>query len=183
MNATNGTTSPTIRRVLDEAIEKVISADNRVRIVFVSIDGDESYTSYFNECFVKLRVAIRSSGCDGGEQTETVTSVCPFWISDWLRLLKNARTRSLTSQIYVSPLMQSPGTSMTELRIYFEKSSTFTDASSLGKTGDAYPLDPFTLVRAYHLHEAHIENDLLSFRNLCIRLRPNELMVCVQIKP
>jgi hypothetical protein len=32
MSAANGTASPTIRRVLDEAIERVISADNTVII-------------------------------------------------------------------------------------------------------------------------------------------------------
>jgi hypothetical protein len=51
MTTAKGTASPTIRRFLDEAIEKAISADNRVRILFVSVDGDEGYTSYFNECF------------------------------------------------------------------------------------------------------------------------------------
>jgi hypothetical protein len=75
MSTANRTASPTIRRVLDEAIEKVISANNRVRIVFVSVDGEEGYLSYFNECFVKLSVTIRSSGCDGGELMEPVASV------------------------------------------------------------------------------------------------------------
>jgi hypothetical protein len=40
MSVTNGTASPTIHRALAEAIEMVISADNRVRIVFVNV-GDE----------------------------------------------------------------------------------------------------------------------------------------------
>jgi hypothetical protein len=52
---------------------------------------------------------------------------------------------------------------MAELRRCFEKSSTFTDASSLGNVRGAYPLDLFTLVRAYHLHEAHPENDLYIY--------------------
>jgi hypothetical protein len=124
----NGIASPTIRRVLDEAIERAISADNRVRVVVVSVDGDEGYMSYFNECFAKLRVIIRPRGCDGGELMETVTCVCPFWINDSLHLLKNAQTRSFISQIWVNPRMQSSGASVTELRKCFEKSSTFIDA-------------------------------------------------------
>jgi hypothetical protein len=76
MSATNGTASPTIRRVPDEAIDRAISAGNRVRIVFVSVDGDEGYPSYFPECFAKLRLTIRSRGCDEGEIMETVTFVC-----------------------------------------------------------------------------------------------------------
>jgi hypothetical protein len=132
-----------------------------MRIVFVSVDGDESYMSYFNECFAKLRVTIRFSWCDGGELMEIVTSVCPFWISDWLHLLKNARTPLFTFQICVNSLMQLPGTSMTQLRRYFQKSSTFTDASSLEKMREAYPSALFTPVRADHLHDAHAENDLI----------------------
>jgi hypothetical protein len=162
MGAANGPASPTIRKVLDEAIERAISADNRVRIVFVSVDEDEGYTSDFNECFAKLRVTSRSRGCDREELMETVTSVYLFWIVDWLYRLKNARTPLFTDQIYVNPLMQSLGASITKLPRYFEKSSTFTDASSLGKMRDAYPLDLFTLVRASHLHETHAENDLFT---------------------
>jgi hypothetical protein len=154
MNAANGTASPTIRRVTNEVIERSISADNRVRIVFMNVDGDEGYMSYFNECFAMVRGAIRSGGCDGGELMETVALLCPFWTSDWLFLLKTAWTRLFTSQICVNPLIQSPGASMTELHRYFQKSSTFTDASSLGTMRNAYLLDLFTLVRAYHLHEA-----------------------------
>jgi hypothetical protein len=52
---------------------------------------------------------------------------------------------------------------MTELRRYFEKSSTFIDANSLGKMRNAYPLDLFTLVCAYQLHEAYAENDLFIY--------------------
>jgi hypothetical protein len=52
---------------------------------------------------------------------------------------------------------------MTELRRYFEKSSTFIDANSLGKMRDAYSLDLFTLVRAYPLNEVHAENDLFIY--------------------
>jgi hypothetical protein len=88
MSAANGTASPTIRRVLDEAIERAASANKRVKIVFISVDGKEGYTSYFNGCFAKLRVMTRSGGCNGGELMETVTSMCPFWINDWLFLLK-----------------------------------------------------------------------------------------------
>jgi hypothetical protein len=88
---------------MDEAIERAISTDNRVRIVFAGVDRDNSYLSDFNECFAQLRVTIRSRWCDGGELMETVTSVCSFWISDWLRLLENAQTRLLISQICVNP--------------------------------------------------------------------------------
>jgi hypothetical protein len=191
MSAANETASPTIRRVLDEAIERAISADNRVRIVFLRVDGDEGGTSDFNECFAKLRVTICCSGCDGGQLMETVTSMCPFWISDWLHLLKNPRKRLFTSQICMNPLMQSPGASMTGLRRYFEKSSTFTDASSLGKMRDAYPLDLFTLVRACHMHEAQPENDLfidipviarrveaLENRHFSLDTRPTIIRTC-----
>jgi hypothetical protein len=90
MSAVTGTASPRIRAVRDKAIERVISANNRVRILFVSVDGDKGYTSYFNGRFVKLRVTSRSDRCDGEEPMETVTSACPIWISDWLHLLKNA---------------------------------------------------------------------------------------------
>jgi hypothetical protein len=75
MSAVNGTASPTILRVLDEAIEREISADNGVRIVFVSVDGDESDTSDFNECFTTRRVTIRFLWCDGGELMEAVISM------------------------------------------------------------------------------------------------------------
>jgi hypothetical protein len=46
---------------------------------------------------------------------ETMTSVCPFWISNWLHLLRNAWTRLFASQICVNPLMQTPGAFVTEL--------------------------------------------------------------------
>jgi hypothetical protein len=89
--------------------------------------------------------------------------VHPLWINDWLRLLGNARTQLFSSQIYANPLMQSPGASRTGLCQYFEKFLIFTDATSLGKIRDAYPLDLFKLLRAYHLSEAHAENDIFVY--------------------
>jgi hypothetical protein len=69
--------------------------------------------------------------------------------------------------IYLSDMCESPdalsGASMAELARYFEKSSTFTDASCLGKVRNAYPFDLFTLVQAYHLHEAHAEDDFFRY--------------------
>jgi hypothetical protein len=124
LSAASGTASPTIRKVLDEVIEKAISAGSRMKIVYASVDGDEGYTSHFNECFSQLKSSIQCAGCDERKLIETVTSVHPFWINDWLHLLKNARTRLFRSQICVSPLIQSPGASMTGSRQYFEKVMT-----------------------------------------------------------
>jgi hypothetical protein len=47
-------------------------------------------------------------------------------------------------------------------------------------------IDQVEIARTPNYGEHHflgLESVPLSFRNLCIRLRPNELMVCVQVKP
>jgi hypothetical protein len=41
LSRASGIALPTIRKGLDEAIERTISADSRVKIVFVSVNGDE----------------------------------------------------------------------------------------------------------------------------------------------
>jgi hypothetical protein len=58
MSAANGTASLTIHKVLDEAVERAISAGNRVRIIFVSVNGYEDDTSYFNECFAESNHSV-----------------------------------------------------------------------------------------------------------------------------
>jgi hypothetical protein len=47
-------------------------------------------------------------------------------------------------------------------------------------------IDEMETARVSDYDERHflgLDGVPLSFRNLCLRLRPNELMVCVQIKP
>jgi hypothetical protein len=154
----NGTASASIREALDDAIRSVISADQRIEITFISVDGDEGYESNFARCFSQIKACLAQLAFRQGKLIKDLIALCPFWISNWLHLLKNARLFS--GQICINPLSKSDDASITGLPQYFGKSPTFTDSTSLGKMRDSYPLDLFSLARAFHLQEHHSNDDL-----------------------
>jgi hypothetical protein len=155
--------SAKIRAVLDEAIKAVISADPRIRIAFISVDGDEGYGTNFTRCFSAIKSCLLHTQFAECNLVDALTSLYPFWISDWLHLLKNARTRLFSGRICMNPLSKSFGASITELRRFFGHSPTFTDSTSLGKMRDGYPLDLFTLARAFHLRDQKSSPDLFIY--------------------
>jgi hypothetical protein len=162
-SAHTGTASPQIRQVIDAAIDSLISADPRIKIAFISVDGDEGYGANFTTCFTKIKACVAHAVLTQRPLVEGLISLCPFWISDWLHLMKNARTRLFTCQVCINPLLKSQGTSMAELRRYFGQSPTFTDSTSLGKMRDTYPLDLFTLARAFQLRENNAIDDTFIY--------------------
>jgi hypothetical protein len=54
----SGAASAPIQEVLDEAIRSVISADQRIKIIFTSVDGDEGYKSNFARCFSQIKACL-----------------------------------------------------------------------------------------------------------------------------
>jgi hypothetical protein len=57
-----GMASPQIRKVLNEAIETVISADARAKIRSINANGDEGYGSNFILCFSKIKLSLAQRG-------------------------------------------------------------------------------------------------------------------------
>jgi hypothetical protein len=88
-----GATSASIRAVLDNAIRSVISADQRIKIPFISVDGDEGYESNLARCLSQIKACLAQAAFTQGKLIKDLIALCSFWISDWLHLLKNARTR------------------------------------------------------------------------------------------
>jgi hypothetical protein len=89
----SSTASGSIREVLDDAIRSVISADQRIRIAFISVDGDEGHESNFARRFSQVKACHAQPVFTKGKLIKDLITLCPFWISGWLHLLKNARTR------------------------------------------------------------------------------------------
>jgi hypothetical protein len=145
----SGMASASIREVLNDVIRSVIPADQRIKIAFISVDGDEGYESNFARCFSQTKACLAQPAFTQGKLIKYLIVLCPFWISDWLHLLKNARTRLFSGQICMNPPLKSEGVSITGLQQYFGKCPTFTDSISLGKMRDSYPLDLFSLAIAF----------------------------------
>jgi hypothetical protein len=89
----SGTASTSIREVLYDAIQSVISADQGIKIAFISVDGDEGYESSFARCFSQIKACLAQPAFTQGNLIKDLIALCPFWINDWLHLLKNTRTR------------------------------------------------------------------------------------------
>jgi hypothetical protein len=130
--AKNGSASGLIRQSLEQAIREVRSADTRLDRVIVSVDGDEGYSQYFERCFQIVKTCIAQE-FDSQRLSNMIRDARPFWVSDFLHLLKNARTRLFTSEICVNPTQSTDGAHMTRIATFFESSLTFSDESTLGK--------------------------------------------------
>jgi hypothetical protein len=153
--AGNGNASAGIRGELQRIIDQAMIADSRVRIMCVSVDGDEGYGIHFKRSFECISKLVCDGLFDYGRFFVRGVSWIGFvWISDFLHLLKNARTRLFDAIIHVnSCFWTAHGASMARLARFFKdrKSQTFLDGSSLGKMRDSYPLDLFTLKRAFRI--------------------------------
>jgi hypothetical protein len=62
LSAMTGMASSQIRKVLNDAIEPVISADTRVKIAFISTDGDEGHRQILLYVFRRSSYVLRSAG-------------------------------------------------------------------------------------------------------------------------
>jgi hypothetical protein len=150
--ASNGVASQAFRVYADKVIEKVSQADTRIIINFISVDGDEGYNDYFEATFNLITDFLKRAEF-GNLFCDFILSQRRFWISDWLHLMKNARTKLFDARIVINPQNRSAAATMDGIAKYFDLSPTFTDNSPLGKMRDCYPLDLFTLRRAHILFE------------------------------
>jgi hypothetical protein len=87
---------------MDAVIKKVSHADCTVSLAFVSVDGDEGPNRHFEEGFEKLLPFLRERSF-GDKFRHFILSQTAFWVSDWLHLLKNARTRLFRTRISGNP--------------------------------------------------------------------------------
>jgi hypothetical protein len=150
--AQSGVAGPAIREVAERVIVQVKQADPRIVLNFVSVDGDEGYCHYFRAAFAGILRFLDAA--EFGDAFRTfICDQQPFWVSDWLHLLKNSRVRLFRMKVFVNPQSVGSCTTMEQIAVAFTQSPTFTDDSTLGKMRDAYPLDLFTLQRAYVLWE------------------------------
>jgi hypothetical protein len=141
-------------------IERTRLDNSRIDVRFVSVDGDEWYNQYFESSFQVIRTRI-SEGFDAETLCDSIYQAKPFWVSAFLHLLKNARTRLFRTEICVNPAVATDGTYMAQIATYFGDSLMFSDISSLGKMRDSYPLDLFTLARAFPLKEVGNADEFL----------------------
>jgi hypothetical protein len=148
--AKTGAADPAVWQVADRVIIHMKQTDPSIVLNFASVDGDERYCDYFQTVFASILPFL-----DVNEFGDVFcTFICdqqPFWISDWLHLMKNSKTRLFLTRVVVNPKVLDFCTTMEQIEIAFESSPTFTDDSPLGKMRDSYPLDLFTLQRPHVL--------------------------------
>jgi hypothetical protein len=148
----SGAASPAIGTIVDNVIEEVRRADRRRPLTSISVDGDEGYVGYFDKGFEKL-LSFLTAANFGQEFRDFIRFQDFFWVSDWLHVLKNARTRLFRTTIFGNPRDVTAGARMDGIATAFEPSTTFTDDTPFGKMPDDYPLDLFTLRRAFVLYK------------------------------
>jgi hypothetical protein len=99
--AVNGAASQTIRERVNE-IKAPLDADGRIRICFVSVDGDEEYIKDFEAGFHRVLKFLDTQKL-GPQFLIVIFERLWFWLSDWLHLLKNARAKLFGKEPFVNP--------------------------------------------------------------------------------
>jgi hypothetical protein len=162
--APSGAASVATRQRVHQVIEEVTRAGSRISLNLISIDGDEGYNEYFEREFNQVVGFVEEGKC-GIEFRDFVLFIRLFWLSDWIHLVKNAKVKLFGRTIVVNPQDVSGEAAMDGIAGSFAKSPTFTDNHRLGKMCDCYPIDLFTLRRAYILfvHRNNIDEFLYIF--------------------
>lgn len=163
--ATTGAAGPAIRTLTDNVIRQVKSAHPRLVLMFASVDGDEGYAAYFQIAFASILGFLNRAQFDD-QFCNFIRAQQPFWVSDWLHLMKNARTKLFGRKVFMNPQSLDSCATMDGIAASFETSPTFTDDSPLGKMRDSYPLDLFTLQRAFVLYQQ--QDNLSNFLYLFV---------------
>ena len=110
---------------------------------FAATDGDAGYNPMNEELFRSWWPVFCNTGLEAA--VEVLNSVsCDLMISDFLHLLKNARSRMLNGAVTINAQGLGPFTS-TMMNNVLHLGDALTDKSVLGKMKDIYPLQIFTL--------------------------------------
>ena len=124
----------------------IIEGKYGIDINYISVDGDNFYQQLFDNVFNQLSHEILEENIE--ILFQKISDIKPYPLSDFLHILKNARTRLLFSMIKVNPFDESPPIHVEILEEILHLGNPLTEKSSLAKMRDQYPLNIFTIYNA-----------------------------------
>ena len=125
--------------------------ESGVVIHAIATDGDPAYNCFHEELFDAWLPTFSKCGLDAA--VALVSGRDRRVVSDFLHLLKNARSRLLNCSVTMSPIGAAPFNS-NDLNEHLHLRAALTDLSTKGRMRDIYPLELFTLENFCALHDS-----------------------------
>lgn len=89
---------------IDEIIQEILKIPTKFKIYFISVDGDLHYDAFFKKQFDRLFSRYREN--DLSDIFKHLFDFGPIFISDFLHILKNLRSRLLNNKCIINPLIK-----------------------------------------------------------------------------
>ena len=152
MTRPSGTAGPTVLQRLHEV--SAILGSKGVIVRAIATDGDSSYQSMHEAMFNSWITVFYKNGLDAA--VDCVAAYPTPVISDFLHLMKNARSRILNNRVTMCPSWIGSFTAE-ELNSRLNLGLALTDYTAKGRMRDIYPLEIFNLE---HFHTLYDTGDL-----------------------
>jgi hypothetical protein len=130
----------------------VVSSHPSILLKFCSVDGGQSYQTYFDEKFDQL---LRGTGpiLDLSPIVESISKRHHLFIGDFLHIHKNARTCLLDRNVHYNSQSCGSGTNIRERMRVLGPAKYLSGFSSIWRMRDTYPLALFTIENALRVSQ------------------------------
>lgn len=149
MTRSSGSAGSDVVQLIDHLC--TVLPDSGIMIRAVATDGDPAYNFYHERLFNTWLPVFSKRGLDAA--VDSVSHSETRIVSDFLHLLKNARSRLLNCNVTMSPLGVA-AFNASQLNEHLHLGSALTDLSMKGRMRDIYPLEIFTLENVCVLYDA-----------------------------
>ena len=146
---------------IDEITNKILKIPSKFKILFISVDGDLHYDNFFKKQFDRLINLYKNGGLEN--VFDHLFDNGPIYISDFLHIDKNMRSRLLNNKIIINPFIPQKSINTFCINQLIDAKDALFDRSSIGKMRDAYPLQLFTIKNSLVLLNQYTKESFFYF--------------------